>query len=209
MTKGDAIKLVAIAVAAFPTMLERDMAPTASAWFEMLGDLEYPLALNAVKKVLSTAKFFPTVADIRDAAASMTPSSVPTAEDAWAEFLKAKKEHGFNDAPASLKSPEDPEHGSGTISFRQPWDFSNPVIGRVVRAMWGSWINCYAEMMDKTIGVDRAQFLNVYQTLTKRERERALLPPAVQEFAELAVGAFKALPDVRRRTSEAEVTNRE
>lgn len=161
MTKQDAIKLVAAAVSCFPNLMERDMKPTAQVWFDMLNDLDYTLAQAALMKVLSTARFFPTVAEIREAAASLMPSDVPQAEIAWGEVVRAVQKVGY------MRTPE----------------WSHPVIGGVVQAMYGSWKSCCETMQVDTAGVDRRQFLDMYATLSRRTREDALLPPMVKALA--------------------------
>lgn len=199
MTKAEVGQLVAIAVACFPSQQERQMGPTAMAWYEMLGDLDYQLALNALKKVLATAKFFPSVAEVREAAVSLVPSEIPDAEAAWAEFVRARRLHNYMRPPECMKMADDPEHPGGIMSFHEPWDFSHPVIGQTVKAMWGSWPGAFGTPQDETLGVDRAQFVKIYNTLTKRDREAALLPPAVQEFAKLAGEKLRALPGGRKK----------
>lgn len=192
MKKSEVIELVTAAIACFPMMQtkDRDVNAINAGWFDMLGDLPFDLATAALKKVLSTAKFFPTVAEIREAAASLKPQDTPDAELAWAEVWKAITSHGWTDAPESLKALD---NTSVFMTFRAPWDFSHPVIAGVVKAMWGSWAAACREAQTETAGVQRAQFQRMYQTMTKREREAALLPPAVRDFARLAGDKLRLL----------------
>lgn len=205
MKKSEVVQLVTAAAACFPMMQTKELDPVNAAWFDMLGDLPFDLATASLKKVLSTAKFFPTVAEIREAAASLKPQDMPDAELAWAEVWKAITTHGWTDTPESLKSADDT---TVFMTFSVPWDFSHPVIAKVVKAMWGSWAATCRECQTETAGVQRAQFQRMYQTMTKREREAALLPPAVQEFARLAGEKMRLLTlpaDRQPLESEAEV----
>jgi hypothetical protein len=77
MNQQEAAKLVAFALANFPTMQERDMKPTAVLWFQMLSDIPFEVAERALMKVLATAKFFPSVAEIREAAVQITQPAIP------------------------------------------------------------------------------------------------------------------------------------
>ena len=81
------MKLVAAAVAAFPSYHDRDMVPTADLWLELLGHLPFEVAKAAMIKVLTTAKYFPTPAQILAAAATIQPQELPDPEMAWQEVL--------------------------------------------------------------------------------------------------------------------------
>lgn len=200
MTKSEVIKLIGVATACFPSMMSKevDLRPAAEAWYAMLGDMDYPLAEAALKKVIATAKFFPTIAEIREAAASLTPTDMPDGERAWDEFLREKRNHGYLDAPQSLRTPGD----SGIVSFREPWDFSHPAIGATVKAMYGSWQASYETMQDEMLGVDRKHFIDMFKTITKRQREMTQLPTSVQNFAKLAAEAMKRLPSERAQEQD-------
>ena len=59
------------------------MQPTAVLWEKALSDLDYPTAEKALIKVLSVSRFFPTIADIREAATQITQPRVMDAMEAW------------------------------------------------------------------------------------------------------------------------------
>lgn len=66
ITKADVLDCMMLAVAAFPTYnFDR---PQVEAYYECLGDLEISKAelFEAVKQVVQTSSYFPTVAAIRD-----------------------------------------------------------------------------------------------------------------------------------------------
>src|SRR5690554_198287 len=72
MTRSEVAKLLSLATANFPAMQERDMRPTLVLWEKMLSDLPPEVAEAALLKVLVSAKFFPTVAEIREAAVQIS-----------------------------------------------------------------------------------------------------------------------------------------
>ena len=75
ITKEDLADCMALAVAVYPNhQFER---PQLAAYWELLRDLDISKAdlFNAIKKVIQTSSFFPTVAQIREAA---KPTSTPT-----------------------------------------------------------------------------------------------------------------------------------
>lgn len=86
MTANEAKQLAAIATAAFPTMQERDMAPTARTWAILLEDLPFELGKTALARVLSQSRYFPTLADIRSAAAEITAADLPTTTEAMMQL---------------------------------------------------------------------------------------------------------------------------
>ena len=195
MTKTEVVKLMAVAVSCFPSMMERDMKATAEGWFQMLGDLDYNIATAALKTVLATAKFFPSVAEIREAAVSLMPNELPPVESAWGEVLRAMQAHGHMKAPQCMKSSDETPT---MMVFSEPWDFSNPLIGETVKQMWGSWRNACEAVQTDTLGVDRAQFTKMYSTVAGRKKELAQLPPAVRELASGLADMLK-LPASQRK----------
>ena len=79
MTKQEIKNLISFAAANFPGIQNKELAETAKLWAEMLGKFSYQQVKEAVKKVLATAKFFPTVADIQAAIQSIKDDQRNTA----------------------------------------------------------------------------------------------------------------------------------
>jgi len=71
VTKQEIKNLITFAAANFPGMQNKELVETAKLWEEMLGGLPLQQVKEALKKVLATAKFFPTVADIQGAIQSI------------------------------------------------------------------------------------------------------------------------------------------
>jgi hypothetical protein len=167
MTKSEIKVLIQWATANFPNMQERDMRPTAALWEKMLADMPYEVAEKALMKVLATAKFFPTVAEIRAAAVEITQPAMPTAAEAWGEVVQAIRRYGYYqeaDAMASL----------------------SPAVAQVVSFI--GWRNICASDEPEII---RAQFRKAYETQSSREKEMAQIPSDVRQLISSVV---KALP---------------
>lgn len=84
------MKLIYMTMAAFPLKRElsnQQMDDMIKIWGMTLSDIPYQLAESAIAKAISTAKFFPTLAEIREAAASFIPGP-PLPELAWTEVLQ-------------------------------------------------------------------------------------------------------------------------
>lgn len=152
MNKKEIINLLAIATANFPSMQERDMKPTAVLWEKSLSDVNYEIAEKALIKVLSTSKYFPTLAEIREAIAQLTTTRTIDAMEAWGLIGQAVKRYGFNrQAEAMAMLPDD-------------------VVEMVKRFTWREI--CYNENPDTL----RAQFRMAWDTQSKRDKEMKLLP---------------------------------
>jgi len=168
MNHEEAIRLVGSVAAVYPSMSERDLIPVARAWSLVLGDMPYDLAEKACLRHVNMSKFFPTPAEVREHAAALTPTGLPDAEVAWGEVLRSMQKVGY------LRSPE----------------WSHPAIEDTMKAMWGTWTNACQSVRVDNLGVDRAQFVRMYATISKRQREAQVLPPMLQE----AVKGLMRLP---------------
>lgn len=170
MTRAEVLKLVAVAVACFPSYQDRDMTPTATAWHEILGHLPFEIGKGALTKVLATAQYFPTAAQILAAAATMQPQVLPEPEMAWQEVLDQIHRVGYLGQPT----------------------WSHPAVGQAANALYGGWVQLCQSLMVETLGVDRAHFMRLYEAFTKQERENLSLPPSVQRLTEKLARAIKS-----------------
>ncbi|AYO30828.1 hypothetical protein D2962_09570 [Biomaibacter acetigenes] len=157
MTLDEIKNLVGWAVANFPAMQERDMGPTAMLWFEMLKDVPYKVAEKALFKILATAKYFPTVAEMREAIMEITTPQTETAAEAWGEVERAIRLYGYYRQAEALAS-------------------MSPRTAKVVKYMGWQEI-CLSEEP----GVVRGQFLKMYEQVAEREQKERLLPAALKE----------------------------
>lgn len=193
MTEQETLKLIGLAMMCYPKWLENatkeTLEPMKATWHRMLGDLEFEVAEAALAKHVGLSKFPPTIHEIREAAASLLPTSIPDAEEAWGEVWKAISKYGYTRPPESLKSPDPTQT---FVVFSDPWDFSHPVIGQAAKAMWGSWTAACRECETETAGVQRGQFMRVYATVTRRQREAKLLPAPVRELTLMLAERLRA-----------------
>jgi hypothetical protein len=141
VTLNDSKRLLATVAAAFPKYQERNLSMTAKIWQVALGDIS-PRILNvALIKLLMTQRFFPTIAEIREAAENLSPKAHPSAEEAWGEVNRHLCRSG---APA----------------------YSDPLIVKAIEAIGWSTI-----ASSENIGVERAHFLRFYETMLKKEND--------------------------------------
>lgn len=168
MTKQEISALIALTTANFPNMQERDMRPTANLWLEILSDIPFEVAKAAIIKVLATAKFWPAVAEIREAAAQFTNPNILSPAEAWALAEEANDRYGYYRSEEGMKSLP-------------------PLVQTVVKSLGGFREVCASEQP----AVTRGQFMRMYEQYASREREMAVLPESVKQFIG---GAVKLLP---------------
>lgn len=66
MTREETIKLLSILIANYPNAKIKDAAKTADAWEMVLGPFEAERVYKAARLHMTTSKFFPTPADIKE-----------------------------------------------------------------------------------------------------------------------------------------------
>ena len=133
---------------------------TIDAYFEMLKDLPFDLALAAAKKVIASDEYpvLPTIGKLRKAAQDLCHLDKLSAPEAWGRIVHAIHRHGYyGEVEAMALLPEN--------------------VAAVVRMMGWQEI-CHGENAD----VLRAQFMRMYETVEVRQREREMLPAGVKQL---------------------------
>lgn len=172
MTNKEIANLLALALANFPHMQNMDMRPTAVLWEKMLHDIPYTVAEKALLKVLATCKYFPNVAEIREAAAALTMPRHPTASEAWAAVQEAIWKYSSYREKEALESLP-------------------PVVAKVVKEIGWREI-CLSENPD----VIRGQFRRAYETEVTRYNEMAALPADIRGLIEGTAAALSPANNV-------------
>jgi hypothetical protein len=169
MNRKEIINLLGIAAANFPHIQTKELKPTAVLWEKALSDITYDVAEKALLKVLSTSKFFPTIAEIREAATQLTQPQQLDAMEAWGLVVNAIRRYGFYREKEALDSlPEE-------------------IADLVKQFTWREL--CLNENPD-TI---RAQFRMAWETRTKRKKELDALPQEVRVMIEGLTEKMKLL----------------
>ena len=130
-------------------------------WQECLGDLDYKLVLQAVKKTIIESPYPPTIHDIRKNAIEMiNPSTKRTAIEAWEEAYKMIC--------------------NGSYMTQEEFDKHSPE----VKKFFGSTtqLKAYATNVDFNMDVVRSNFLKQYEAITEREKQQKLLPEQMQKM---------------------------
>lgn len=145
---------LALLAGAFPQFKDQQM----QVYGIMLNDIPGAVQLEAVKNLLKTSRFLPTIAEIREEASKLAHAAagvrVAPAEAEWEEVYKA----------------------IGAVGpYRKP-AFSNPITAQAVKAMGWRLLCGSDEVMMPAL---RAQFLKTWKELnamtkTKRRMERSM-----------------------------------
>lgn len=148
MTEREALTLVAALQGAYP---RPELTPkTVKIYAEILLPLDYAAARSAVERLLLTAKFLPTIAEIRDSLTANAAPEWPTPGDAWARVMHLIRKVG----------------SYGTLPTQTPFD---RMVKRCIEGI-GGWAYLCEET--ENVMADRAHFLRVYEQNVARERQR-------------------------------------
>lgn len=144
-------------------------------WWAMLMDLDYAVCLNAVKQLISTNKFCPTIAEIRECYARTASPELPDWGNGWGEVQRAIHNYGYCREEEALESMSEQTR-------------------RCVKRM--GWQNI---CMSENPSADRANFRMIYERESNSKMAMLQLPGAVREqrmkFQQLAAGVVERLEE--------------
>lgn len=171
MKKSEAARIVAVLLIAFPAqgskLSETQQTQLAEVFADTLGDLSYGQCNAAIRVLIQTRQFMPTVSEIRTAVLDLERGPVRSGGDAWGSVLQAMKSKGAHRSPG--------------VDFT----FDDPVVAHCVQRL--GWRDlCLSE---NTVA-DRARFIELYDKLAVEQRREAQSPAlaAARERRQLAAG---------------------
>ena len=136
---------LALLAGAFPNFKDQQ----AQAYGAMLNDIPGPIQMEAVKNVVKTCKFLPSIAEIREEAKRLTlmatgkESNIPEKE--WETVYKA----------------------IGTVGYYRIPEFTNKITAKTVKAMgWRLLCGADTTMMPAL----RSQFLRTFKAIEQQEK---------------------------------------
>ena len=157
MTRQEAGQLVSVIMAACPGQSARVDGPRAAAMVDafasLLADLTYEQCNAAVRVLLQTRSWMPSVADIRSTALELARGPAKAGAEAWGSVLRAIREQGVYRRPGT------------------DFVFHDPVTARCVVALgWEELCNS-----ENTIA-DRARFVDAYDQIAAQDRKESVSP---------------------------------
>jgi len=141
LTDEQAENVMEFLFAAYPYVVEKTSGLTLNLYLAYIKTMPFEFGRAAVIKIIENSKYFPTIAEIKEAAQSFVQPKheIPTAEMAWEEVRKKL----------------DPYKA-------QIW--SHPLVERTVKTI-GARNLCHST----NPGVDMAHFMRIYDSYRKRE----------------------------------------
>jgi len=120
--------------------------PAMELWYRELQDIPYTVAETALRKWVSTNKWSPSIAEIRETVAQISNGATQDWGEAWEKVLKAVSRYGLYAQGEAMRSLD-------------------PLTRKAVERL-GFRDVCLSE----NIATERANFRMIYETLAKREQ---------------------------------------
>ena len=139
-------------------------------WYRELQDIPFPVAEAALRKWVSTNKWSPSIAELREVCATVSNGEIPGWGDGWEQVLTAIRKYGMYNIGQALASLD-------------------PLTRQAVERVGFREI-----CMSENISVERANFRMVYESLAERKKtEQQVALPLQQVIARLGSADMLAL----------------
>lgn len=164
MNKTETVQVITLLAGNYDSIAKKDTTQKQlmiNTWLECLGDLDYKLVLQAVKKTIIESPYPPTIHEIRkNAIEIVNPLNARTPIEAWEEAYKMIC--------------------NGAYMTQEEFDTHSPE----VKKFFGSreQLRAYATNVDFNMDVVRSNFLKQYEVITEREKQQKLLPEQMQNM---------------------------
>ena len=166
MTRQETVTIITLLAGNYESFAKRTQTDEQvkimlNTWYECLGDLNYKLVLQAVKKTIIESPYPPTIHEIRKNAIEIAnPSNAKTPIEAWKEAYEMIC--------------------TGAYMTQEEFNKHSPE----VQKFFGSTtqLRAYATNTDFNMDVVRSNFLKQYEIITEREKQQKLLPEKMQQM---------------------------
>lgn len=179
MSRTEMVQIITLLAGNYETIANKSQQQRElmlNTWYECLGDLDYKLVLQAVKKTIIESPYPPTIHEIRKNAVELiNPTTKRTAIEAW------------NEAIGMISN--------GIYMTEEQFNTASPE----VKKFFGNvrQVKELAMLDSDTVNtVTKGQFLKQYDILVQRDREEKMLPEPMKEMITGLANKF-ALPERR------------
>lgn len=177
MSRTEMVQIITLLAGNYETIANKSQQQKElmlNTWYECLGDLDYKLVLQAVKKTIIESPYPPTIHEVRkNAIEFVNPATQKAGIEAWNEAIKMIS--------------------NGLYMTEE--QFNN--YSSEVKRFFGS-VNQVRQLAMVDMGtintVTKGQFLKQYDILVQRDKEEKLLPAPMKEMIEGLANKF-ALPE--------------
>ena len=163
MNKAETVQVITLLAGNYDSVAKKDATQKQlmiNTWQECLGDLDYKLVLQAVKKSIIESPYPPTIHDIRKNAIEMINPTKNNALEDWDECYKMIC--------------------NGSYMTQEEFDAHSEICKKFLGSL--SQLKDYSRNQDFNMDVVRSNFLKQYDNLMKRRQEQKLLPQNMQDF---------------------------
>lgn len=163
MTRQETKDLMAILKAAYPNFYKDISKEEAKAavdlWATIFSDTPAKLVIEAVKSLICTLKYPPTIADVKEKIAAIMHPEMMTEMEAWQKVRRAISYYNADETFAQLP----------------------PVIQKIVGSpnTLREWAQMEAEIVDSVI---QSNFMRSYKAKMTQEKEYAMLPESTKQL---------------------------
>ena len=166
MTREETKAILAVLKAGYPNfykdMTKEDAKNTVDLWATMFADDSARLVTEAVKSLICTLKFPPTIADVKEKIHLLTQPQGMSELEAWNTVRRAIS---YYDAQENYNSLP-------------------PMLQRLVGSP--NQLREWAVMESETVNsVIQSNFMRSYKVMAARDREQAMLPESAKELREM------------------------
>ena len=168
MNKQETVQVITLLAGNYDSISKKDATQKQlmiNIWHECLGDLDYKIILQAVKKSIIESPYPPTIHDIRRNAIEMINPCTSNVMDDWNECYKMIC--------------------SGNYMTQEQFDSHSEICKRFLGSL--SQVKAYASNTDFNMDVVRSNFLKQHEALSNQEKEQRLLPQKMQDFTKQLV----------------------
>lgn len=180
MTREETIKLIGIITMAYPNFDkfrdEKHIRSMVSVWADMFAEDEAGLVALAIKEHISTSKWPPSIAEIRELMTRIVNPNIIPPDEAWeivAKYLYVAGENCHRDYHADLPKPI--AESIDAIGYGQLYALHV----------------AYARGSSSKAGLDRVAFLQTYEEKMERQRRKAMLPESLRQSIDAAMSAHE------------------
>lgn len=163
MNREETKAILAILKAGYPNfykdMTKEDATSIINLWATMFADDPAQVVAEAVKSLMCTLKFPPTIADVKEKIAMITQPPAMTEMEAW-QMVKSAISY-YNAAETFERLP--------------------PILKRIVGSpnQLREWAIMEADKFDTVV---QSNFMRSYKALAAQEKERAMLPESTKQM---------------------------
>ena len=202
MTREDTIRVIGVITAAYPNSDkfrdEKLIRSMVAVWSDIFSKDDAGLVALAVKEHISTSKWPPSIAEIREIMVRIAHPDIVPPDEAWevvSKYLDITGEYNYGDIYLAL--PKAIAEAVDSIGYGQLY------------AMHVAYARGHASKA----GLDRVAFMQAYEDKVERQRRKAMLPGSLRQKIEavsagLDDGTRSLIEGVNRRYEERQALYR-